>query len=223
MSEITIEVENREELGKNVNRRLRKGGLIPAVVYGGGLDPVAIKVDDKTVRTLLRSSAGENTVFLLKLEGTTQSRHAMIRDLQYEPTTGGLVHIDFQRINMADKIRVKVPVDLVGIPDGVKNEGGFLDFVTREVEIECLPSAIPNTLAIEVSSLHIGQHVEAKDIGIPDGVSLIDDEDRVIASVAQSRVAEEVEEEEVETLIEAEAEEPEVIGRAKAEEDQTEG
>lgn len=223
MSEITIEVERREELGKNVNRRLRKEGQIPAVVYGGGMDPVTIKVDDKTVRTLLRSSSGENTVFLLRLEGTKQSRHAMIRDLQYEPTTGGLVHIDFQRINMADKIRVKVPVDLIGTPEGVRNEGGFLDFVTREVEVECLPSAIPNTLEVEVSSLHIGQHVEAKDIDIPDGITMMDDEDRVIASVAQSRVAEVEEEEEVETLIEAEAEEPELIGRAKPEEDEAEG
>lgn len=221
MSGMTIEVERREALGKNANRRLRAAGVVPAIVYGGGRDSVAIGVDRKLMQDCLRSG-GENAVFLLKLADTSRQRHVMIRDIQAHPLNGELIHIDFQRIEMTEKVRVKVPVELVGVAIGVKNEGAMLDFVTREVEVECLPTAIPNNLELDVSELHAGQHVEASDVELPEGVELAGDtQDRVIVSVVARRAADVAEEEAAEEeLLEAEQEEPEVIRRGKGEEEE---
>ncbi len=222
MSELKLEVEKREETGKNANRRLRAAGSLPAVVYGDKKDPVPIRVESKVVRELLRAGGGENAVFLLKLAGTEESRHAMIRRLDVDPISRQIIHIDFQRIRLTEKVRVEVPIQLVGEAYGVKTEGGVLDFVTREVEVECLPTDIPRELVVEVTELHIGQHVEAGSLTLPEGVELVDDPEKVLVSVSHSRVAAEVEELEAEAegeelLIEAAKEEPEVIGRGKEE------
>lgn len=217
MSEMTIEVQERAGLGKGANRKLRAAGKIPAVVYGGGKNPVSIEVDRRELRDLLRNSSSENAVFLLKLGNTGKSRHTMIRDLQFDPVSREIMHVDFQRVNMSETVRIAVAVELVGTPTGVKNEGGVLDFITREVEIECLPSDIPPQLRVDVSGLAIGQHVKVSDLELPSAVTMLEDEDRVIASVGHPRVIEvEATEEE---LLEAEMLEPEVIGRGKEEEE----
>ncbi len=218
MSESILSVKEREAEGKNANRRLRKDGEIPAVVYGEGRDPIAIRVGDRQLRDLLRKS-GDNAVFLLEREGTDQKRHAMIRDIQYNPLNGAVVHIDFQRIDLAKKVRVSVPIELLGTPVGVKTEDGIIDFVTREIEVECLPGKIPSTLQIDISHLHAGQHVEISALELPEGVEVTGDETSVIASVAIARAEEEVEVEEGVELLEAAAKEPEVEGRGKAEDD----
>ncbi len=218
MSELTIEVAQRENLGKNANRRTRAAGKIPAVVYGGGRDTVAIEVDRPTILSMLRSGSGENTIFLLKLEGGKKSRHAMIKEMQVDSQTDIIQHIDFQRVLMDQKLHVQVAIELLGEAVGVKTDGGVLDFVTRELEVECLPGDIPDHLELDVSALHIGQHAEAGAIEMPKGVELLDSEDRVIVSIAQPRVAEEAEAEEEEGLLEAAQDEPEVIGRDQEEE-----
>ncbi len=223
MSEITIEVNAREVKGKNANRRLRASGYIPAVVYGGGRDSVPIQVEKKVISELLRQEGGEHAVFLLKLTGTDKSRHTMVREIDIDPVSREIVHIDFQRVLMTEKVRVSVGIELQGTPEGVKNEGGVLDFITREVEIESLPGDIPAKLTLGVSALHIGDHLEAKDLELPDGVELMDEPEKVLVSVAHSRVAEVVEEAEIgveeELLIETEEEEPEVIGKGKEQEE----
>jgi large subunit ribosomal protein L25 len=210
-------------MGKNANRRLRAGGEVPAVVYGAGLGSVPIQVAERRVFDILRSGSGSNTVFLLQLHGTDQQRHAMIRELQTDALTGKLVHIDFQRIELDKKVQVEVPIELVGEAQGVKTEGGMLDFVTREVEVECLPNTIPPHLDLDVSALHVGQHVEAGQLQLPEGVELLTEPERVIVSIAarQAAEAEEGEGEEA-LLLEAKAEEPEVIHRGKAGEDASE-
>jgi len=218
MSEMTIEVRERMGRGKGASRKLRAGGKIPAVVYGGDRDPVAIEVDRRELRDLLRKSSSENAVFLLKLGDTGKSRHTMIRELQVDPVSRQILHVDFQRVNMSEKVRVMVSIELSGTPAGVKNEGGVLDFITREVEVECLPADIPTHLAVDVSALQIGQHVGAANLQVPENVTLLEDVTRVIASVGHPRVIE-VEEEE-EGLLEAELAEPEVIGRGKEEEEE---
>lgn len=230
MSELQIEVQERKETGSGASRRLRAAGRLPAVVYGGGKDPVPIIMDRKTVADLLRQSGGTNAVFLLKMAGTKKSRHVMTREISIDPVSRQVVHIDFQRIDMSAKVRVAVPITLEGVPHGVKNEGGVLDFINREVEIECLPGKIPATIELDVSRLSIGDHLEANDLELPSGVELADDSPRVIVAIAHSRVAAEVEEAEAEAeagaeaLIEAEPVEPEVIGRGKeAEESDEEG
>jgi len=216
MSELTIEVTPRDKTNKNANRRLRAGGEVPAVVYGGGRDPVAIQVGQRKVADLLRYTS-DNAIFLLELAGTGKSRHAMIRDLQTDPITGEMLHIDFQRILMDEEIRVSVQVEVLGTPLGVRRDGGILDFILREVEITCLPGDIPESFEIDISELEIGDNVTVGDLEIPKGVTLLEDTERVIASVVYQQVEEVEEEEEDEILLEAEAAEPEVIGRGKEE------
>ena len=212
MSEPTVNVRLREQTGKNANRRLRAAGEIPAVVYGGSADAAAIRVDGRRVLSLIREG-GENAVFLLQLEGTEQTRHTMIRDLQWNPLTGALVHIDFQRVKMDQEVQVSVPVEIVGTPEGVRNEGGLLEFVTREVAVVCLPGDIPVSIPLDVWPLHVGQHVEAGQLSLPDAVALVDEETKVIVSVAAARVIEEEDEEaEEDELLEALADEPERVG-----------
>jgi len=221
MAELTIEVQQREQTGKNFNRRLRQAGLLPAVVYGGGGDSLAIQVDQKSMHQLLTEGGGENAVFLLKLEGTDQSRHTMVRKIDIHPISRRIQHVDFQRIDLSKKVRVQVQIEVTGESIGVKNEDGVLDFVTRSIEVECLPNAIPQLITVDVSELHVGQHLEVKDLEVGEGVEIVDDLERVIVSVAHSRVAADVEEAaegvEEEGLIEAEMDEPEVIGRGKEE------
>ena len=215
MSELTVTVQNRELTGKNKNRQLRSGGRLPAVVYGDGLGPVNIQVETVTIETLLREE-GENAVFLLQLEGTDQARHAMIKDLQQDPLSGRLLHIDFQRVNMLEKVQVVVAVELVGEPVGVRQEGGMIDFINREVLVECLPADIPDQLRLDVAALHIGDTLEAKDLELEEGVELIEDEDKVIVSISQAQMAEVEEEEEDEELLESEAPQPEVAGESES-------
>jgi large subunit ribosomal protein L25 len=213
--DLIIEVNRREETGKSANRRLRREEMIPAVVYGGGKEPVAIQVPRKTLIDLFKSGGSENRIFLLKLGNTGQSRHAMIRDMQIHPITRKVEHVDFMRIDMSKTIRVRVHITLEGVAYGVRTEMGLLDFVTREVEVECLPTAIPQEIKVDVTEVRIGQHLEVKDIKLPAGVKLIEDEDRVIVSVAHPKV-------EAEAPVagaEAAAAEPEVIAKGKKDEE----
>ena len=214
MSELTLDVERRQGSGKNQSRRLRASGKVPGVVYGSGGTSVSIQVDRIEMTTILRQS-GDNPIFLLKVPGTSESRHTMIKEMQVDPIEHRILHVDFQRIEMSESVQVKVGVELVGEPEGVTNEGGLVEFVTREVEIECLPAQIPTALPLDMSALHIGMHLEAGDIELPEGVLLLEDEARVIVSVAAPRIEEEEEVEEEEELLEGETEEPEVISGAK--------
>lgn len=213
MSELTIEVQERQQKGKNANRRLRAAGEVPAVVYGDAKDAVPIRVGSRKIEELLKASGSENAVFLLKLAGTDKSRHTMIRELQLDPITGEMIHIDFQRVNMDQKVRVMVHVELHGEPYGVKTDGGLLDFVTREVEVECLPGDIPHAIELDVAPLHVGQHVEAGQLSLPDGVKLLSEAERVIVSISAKRHDAEGGEGEGEGLISSGAAEPELIGR----------
>jgi large subunit ribosomal protein L25 len=219
MSELNIEVQTRDRIGSGASRRLRREGLVPAVVYGGGRDTVPIQVDRRILLDLLKQAGSENAVLLLKLDGGSKQRHCMVRELEVDPLTRQILHVDFLRIDMAEKVRVMIAVETVGVPQGVKNEGGILDQVTREVEVECLPGDIPRSVEIDVSELHIGQHLEAGDLTMPKGVELTEDTDKVLVSVAAPRMPEEEEEEAEEMLLEAEMEEPELVGRGKDEEE----
>jgi large subunit ribosomal protein L25 len=215
MAEVTIEVEKREQTGKGANRRLRAAEQVPAVVYGGEREPLPIQIPKKTLLTLFKQGGHENRIFLLKLAGTAQTRHAMVRDLQLDPLTNEISHIDFQRVAMDKKVRVKVHLALTGTPYGVKNESGLLDFVTREIEVECLPAAIPQEIPVDVSELHVNQHLEASALVLPEGVAYLGSQDAVIAAVSHAK-AEVVETPEAAAA--ATATEPEVIKKGKAEE-----
>jgi len=221
MDELTLEVQRREETGTGPNRRLRKAGLLPAVVYGGGKDPISIQVDQKSIHRLLREVGGENAVFLLKLGGTDQSRHTMVRKIDVDPISRKISHIDFQRIDMTKKVKVQVNIEIVGEALGVRTEEGVLDFISRTIEVECLPDAIPAAIEVDVTDLHTGQHLEVSDLAVPEGVTIVDDLSKVIVSIGHARVAEVAEEAEEDLLLEGEAEQPEVIGRGKDEEEES--
>ena len=212
MSEMNLQVEKRERTGKGGSRQARMSGLIPAVVYGGGKDSVPIQIDRKTFVDMMKKSGSENPIFLLKLSDTGQERHAMIRGLQRNPVSRQVIHIDFQRIEMTDRVRITVPIELVGTAFGVKNEGALIDFVVREVHVECLPGDIPKHLELDITDLHVGQHAEVKALKIPDNVTLLEEPERVILSLVHTRTEEAAEAEQA-----AEAE-PEIIKRGKTEE-----
>ena len=212
MSELKIDVQKREKTGKGANRRARSGGLIPAVVYGGGKESVSIEIDRKSMLDLMKKAGSENPIYLLKLGDN--ERHAMIREVQTHPISRQVVHIDFQRVMMDQKIHVKVPVELVGTAYGVKTQGAVLDFVTREIEVECLPGDIPGHVELDVTGLHANQHAEARDVKLPEGITLYDSPDKVIVSVAHARIED--------TGAEGEAtdrDEPEVIKKGKTDEE----
>jgi large subunit ribosomal protein L25 len=215
MNEATIEVKRRERTGKGENRRLRVAGIVPAVLYGAERDPVAIQVPRKTLLDLFKAGGHENRIFLLKLTGTEQTRHAMVRDLQVDPMTNEISHLDFQRIAMDQKLRVHVRIELVGTPVGVKTDGGLLDFVNRELEVECLPTAIPTEIKVDISELGVDQHLEARELTLPDGIEYVGSPDAVVVSIKHARVEEAAP---VEESVVATAVEPEVIQRGKKDE-----
>ncbi len=213
MKTIELNVEKRSTIGKNEARRDRAAGRIPAVVYGAGKPNVPISVNRKALSDVFREGAGENAIFLLKLAGSDQSRHAMIREMQRDPVSRTPLHIDFVRVLMDVKITLKVPVEVVGIARGVKADGGILDLVTREIEIECLPGNIPAHLSVDVSELGIGDAIRISQIPAVEGVAIVDNPEKVVAHVAHP-----TREEEPVAAAEGAAEpvEPEVLKKGKA-------
>ncbi len=216
MAEVTLEVERREATGKEIAKKLRRDGRVPAVVYGGHRDPVAITVDRKSVSELIQKSEhGIRSVFLLKMAGTDQQRHAMIKDVTINPISRKMMHIDFIRVVMDELVRVTVPVHVNGTAIGVK-EGGLLDFQVRELHVECLPNAIPDSVEVDVSPLGAHDYFRVKDLQLPEGVKVLDDPERVVVGVTIARA-------EVSDTATAEAAvataEPEVIKKGKGEEE----
>ena len=167
---------------KNHARRVRVQGLIPAVVYGAGKESVAVTVDPKVITKILYSDTGHNTIFDLTIEGAGVTK-AMIVDWQNEPIKGKLLHIDLKRIAMDKAMRVSVPVQLTGVPTGVKNSGGILSQVLHEVEIECLPSDIPGHIDVDVTNLEINGTVHISDLPHSDKLKFLGEEDALVAHV----------------------------------------
>ena len=152
----TLEAQPRAAGNKNVARRVRRGGKIPAVVYGAGKQAASVSVDPRQVLRILHSETGHNTIFDLSLDGGERAK-AMIVDWQYEPIKGKLLHIDLKRIAMDQRLKVMVPIELKGEPAGVKQQGGLLEQMLREVEVECLPADIPSFIEADVSELVFGK------------------------------------------------------------------
>ena len=199
------------KFNKNAARRVRAAGGIPAVVYGAGQAAVAVTVDPRVITRILHSDSGHNTIFDLDVTGAPTVK-AMIVDWQHEPIKGALLHIDLKRIAMDKAMRVSVPIQLIGVPVGVKTQGGILEHVLREVEIECLPSNIPGHLDVDVSGLEINQAVHVSDLPHSGSIKFLDDEGLTVAHVAM--IKEEVVA--VEEVV-AETVEPEVAKKGKGE------
>ena len=214
MAELTLEVSRRERSGKNVVDKIRRAGKVPAVVYGAQREPVAIEVDRKSLSELIQKSEhGLRSIFLLKMGGSDQQRHAMIKDIQIDPISRRVKHVDFVRVMMDEVVRTTVPVHVIGAAAGVK-DGGLLDFQIRELHVECLPNAIPDAIEIDVTPLGSHEYFRISDLKVPEGVKVLDDPERVVVGVTHAR-AEVSDAAAAEGAADAAAAEPEVIKKGK--------
>lgn len=186
MPEVVVAKPREGKFNKNAARRVRVAGKIPAVLYGGGQDPVALEVDPKQISRILFSETGHNTIFDLELGGAAAAK-AMIVDWQREPIKDQLIHIDLKRIALDKTLKVSVRVKLIGTPMGVKLKGGILDLVLREVEVECLPGDIPSHIDVDVTNLDLNQSVRVSDLPHSDKLKFLDAEDATVAHVVSIR------------------------------------
>ncbi|HTW25445.1 MAG TPA: 50S ribosomal protein L25 [Candidatus Baltobacteraceae bacterium] len=217
METFTVEGTIREERGKNAAHRTRRTGMVPAVLYGGKKDSIALSVNAKQVARILRSETGHNTIFSVRIADGEEK--AMLKDWQVDPLNGALLHVDLLRIAMDVRMRVRVPVHTFGEPQGVKLQGGIFETVTREVEIECLPGDIPEEFKVDVTPLMIGNQLRAGDLPIDEQkMKLLTDKTRVLAHVVILKKEEEPTPEAAVTA-EAAPAEPEVIKKGKKEEE----
>lgn len=224
IKDLTINASSREGVGKGPTRRLRTQGMIPAAVYGEGSAPVAIAVSAKDIANILRSDTGHNTIFKLSVPGEKGAEPAtvIIKDWQVDPVKGRLLHADLLRLSMTTVTRVRVRIDTKGEPIGVKMEGGILELQMRELDVECLPGDIPESIEVDVSGLNIGDHVTVADLVFDrDKIKIFVDANQIVAGVLAPRIEEVAApaapvEGEVEA---APGAEPEVIKKGKTEEE----
>lgn len=219
--QIVVEGAPRATRGKNEARRLRNTGKIPAVLYGGKGGPITLSVNAKQVGAILRSPTGHNTLFQVSLAGKPEP--AIVKDWLVDPINGNLLHVDLMRVAMDVRMKVMVPVHTFGEPAGVKVQGGVFEVVTREVEIECLPTDIPTEFRMDVSELMLGKQLRAADLPVDTAkMKLLTEPERVLAHVVALKVEEEKPAEAAAAEAAAPAE-PEVIKKGKKEVEGEEG
>src|SRR5262245_14064469 len=220
--EAVLEAKARDTFGKNEGRRTRREGRVPAVVYGatGGNDRTAtpISVDPKALSRILHSESGANTLISLKLTGAPEAR-VLVREYQLDPITHQILHADFYRVAMDKVLQVTIPVVVKGEPKGVKQQGGILEFIRREIEIECLPADIPENVEIDVSDLMLHQGVRVRDIPVNPKWTPISDADMMLVHVIMPKAEEVAAPAEGAAAAPAAAAEPEVIKKGKKDEE----
>jgi len=223
--EAVLDATVRETIGKNEARRTRREGRVPAIVYGaasqgGNRDAVSIAVDPKALLKILHSESGSKTLISLKLSGTDTK--VLVKDFQLDPVTHAVLHADFYRVAMDRMIQVTIPVNVKGEARGVKQQGGILEFVRREVEIECLPSDIPEHIDIDVSELLVGQGVRLRDVATSPKWRPLTDADTMLVHVILAKAEESAAATATEAAAPTATAEPEVIKKGKKEEAEAE-
>jgi len=211
MAETYLKVQVRESTGKQAAKRLRREGMIPAVLYGGGDKPVSLAIEFKELLTLLHSS-GRNTVVNLTIGKGRKKYKTFIYDIQHDPLSGDIIHVDLKQISLDEKIHVTVPIHLHGMPYGVKNEGGIIEHQMHAIEIYCLPTDIPDDIKIDVTDMRLGDVIHVRDLA-HENFEMLTDMDSVVIHIIAPKVISVVEEEE-EGELEGleEGVEPELIG-----------
>ena len=215
MATANLSVNARENGGKGVARSLRREGRVPAVIYGHGREPKSLSINTRDLEKLLEHISAENTVIDLDLDGTNS--RTLIREIQRHPFKRQILHVDFQELVAGEKVIVRLPILLVGVPDGVRMDGGILDQTLRELEVEVDPANIPNHVEVDVTKMVIGSSLHVSDIKLPEGVEIVGDAEGSVAVVSAPRAA-------VEAAATEEAvtgAEPEVIRAKKPDEDET--
>ncbi|MFZ1947779.1 MAG: 50S ribosomal protein L25 [bacterium] len=210
MATIALKAKAREGVGKETAKKARQVGLIPGVLYGEGEEPLPLTVNSKEFYPVIHTKARENVILDLTIEGAGRGEcKAIIRELQYHPVRRDIIHVDFQHISMTKEIVVKVPIMVLGEAVGVKSHGGILEYLLREVEVQCLPASIPDRVTVDVSELDIGDSLQVKHLTV-EGVKLLTDPDASVVTVVAPTVVEEVK-------VEAPAEAAAAEGAAPAE------
>lgn len=215
---VTLTAQPRAERGKNAMRKLRSEGLVPAVLYGHGDETRALALKAQELEKLLGSISVENTIIDLAIDGS-QATQTLIREVQHHPAKKLVLHVDFLQIHAGEKIHLEVPIRLHGSPVGVRDNGGILQEVLRELHVECLPKDIPEAIDLEIGELDVGDVIHVSDVSVPN-VKILNDPEIVLVTVVAPTVAALPEDEEAEEL-EGDGE-PEVIGRGEDEADEEE-
>jgi large subunit ribosomal protein L25 len=213
MEELFLDAEIREEIGKGKTKGLRDKGFIPAVIYADGKDALSLKLSNRQLVRLVHQHRIEGVIINLNIKDDKKhkSRPCLIKEIQHDPVHGEIVHVDFNQISLTKEIKVNVPIIAKGEPVGVKLEGGSLEHVLWEIEVECLPVNIPKDIEVDVSLLKLGESVHVRDITAPSGVKILNDPGAIVLSVA-APMKEEVP---LETVEGEGKQEPEVIKEKK--------
>jgi large subunit ribosomal protein L25 len=210
--QVKLTAQRREVTGRSAIRKLKARGIVPAIVYGGKDKPQSLQVSRRDISLMLRHATGENILVELEIAGEKGSRMTMIQEIQHSPVGGDVLHVDFHAVSMDEKIEADVPLEPMGVANGVKNFGGLLEQSLRTLEVECLPRDLPDKITVDVSALDIGDSIHIRDIQLPAGVAAKTPPDLTAFSV----LAPVVEEEPVVEAAEAAAG-PEVIKEKKEE------
>lgn len=191
MAEITLEVYKRSAKSKGETRGLRQQGKIPAILYGKGVSPLPLSVDGKAFQKALKNPAGLNAIFKLEVrnDGSGDSFIAMVKDIQRDYLNENILHVDFHAISLTERISVMVPVHLIGVSKGVK-EGGVLQQNLHEIEVECLPTQIPPHIDLNITDLEIGDSLFARDIPLPEGLTLVTEGGSPVVTIVPPEVEE---------------------------------
>lgn len=213
MEELFLDAQIREEAGRGKIKGLREKGFVPAVVYAEGKPALALKLSHRQLVQLVHHHRIEGVIINLNIKDDKKqkSRPCLIKEIQHDPVHGEIIHVDFNQISLTKEIKVNVPVVSKGEPIGVKLEGGSLEHILWEIEVECLPASIPKDIEIDVSNLKMGESIHVKDIPVPQGVKILNDPGAIVLSVA-APMKEEVP---VEAAEGEAAQEPEVIKEKK--------
>ena len=217
MKKVILNADIREEVGKSKVKELRRSDLIPAVMYKDGKEVINLKLKTSDLFDVLHTTAGGNVLITLKIKGDKKSkdRTCIIKEVQRNPVKENIIHIDLSEISLTEAIKIKVPIHPHGEPEGVVKDGGVLDHPLWEVEVECLPTEIPEKIVVEVAAMKIGDTIFVKDLKIPSGVKVINDPELTVLSVVPP-----AKEEVVEEIPGEETGEPEVISKGKKEEEE---
>ncbi|MEA3346599.1 MAG: 50S ribosomal protein L25 [Candidatus Auribacterota bacterium] len=219
MADVHLDVKVREKRGTGGARSTRRNGYIPAVIYAHGEEPLLIMIDKNQFSKATRGHTSENVLIDMKIEKQRKPKKAIIKEIQVHPVSDEIIHIDFSEVFMDEKIHTRIPIVEKGEAKGVKEQGGVLEHIMRDIEIECLPAEIPEKIEIDITDLEVGKSIHVSDIGFPDGTKVLTDSKLVVFSVAIPKVVEEAVPAEGE---EEAAAEPEVIGKVAEEEPEEE-
>jgi large subunit ribosomal protein L25 len=224
MEKILLKATVRESFGKSASKHLRKEGTVPGVVYKGGKVGVNIQVDENDLWHALHTEAGENAIITMDISDGEKplQKTVIVKELQTHPLNEKFLHVDFHEISLKEKLKVNVPIAVKGESVGVKEDEGVLAQLLWEIEVECLPTEIPEHIDIHVDELRIGDAIHIKDIAAPQGVALMGDPEQIVVTVNPPKAEEELVEEEVPGE-EAGEVEPEVIKKGKKEEEEVPG